>query len=371
MLINIMSSSLYDSNNKSKKRNLPFIFLLILIFFYFSLTIGTAESSSFPPDAYLIEGVNMHQQITAFFCGPGALEMIFDFWGADIDQASIANVARTSSKGTFTWDMVRTGHFSHLSAARGSYSPDEAPMNGFSKRKLGYASFNYSSDTFWWPDLKALIASDIPVVLLMKWAPDDDTGHYRVIVGYDENKSDMNDSFVYFMDPWGRSNKKITNEDGTITWNMTDFEKAWNYSEYRSPHPHWGAIMMPWSVVLKTEGMTSKGSQLKVTANITYHCPKPFDCGAYPASDTNAKIIIPSGMHLKGLPQITIGSLRAGESANVTWNVKLDSDGAGSWIKVQAGGLISGEVPEIKEKGVSYPAYEYTDNIGGKAKIKI
>jgi hypothetical protein len=257
----------------------------------------------------------------------------------------------------------------------GDYSPDNAPTSGFSERKLGYASFNYSSDTFWWPELKALVASDIPVVLLMKWAPDKVAGgHYRVIVGYDENKSDVNKSFVYFMDPWGRSNKKITNEDGTITWNMTDFEKAWNYSAYGTHHPHWGAIMMPWSVVLETKGMTAKGSELKVTANITYPCPKPFDCDAYPASDTNATIIISSGMHLKGqqLPQITIGNLRAGESANVTWNVKLDDDGAAKWIKVKAEGLVSGEVPKIKKKGfVLYPSYKYIDNIGGMGKINI
>lgn len=353
-------------NSKQKKienKSIQVIFFFILIFFYSSLTIGTAGSSS-PPDAYVIDGALMHQQINAFFCGPATLEMIFDFWGEDIDQKSIANVARTSSQGTFTWDMVRTGHFSHLSAGRGSH---EAPTNGFSERKLGYASFNYSSDTFWWEDLKALIASDIPVILLMKWAPDDDTGHYRLIVGYDETKK-----VVYFMDSWGRNFKRKSNPDGTITWNMADFKSAWNYSEYGTPHPHWGAIMMPWPVDLEITGKTSKGSQLNITANVTYPCPRPFDCTAYPASGTNAKIIIPSGMHLKkGQPQITIGSLRAGESANVTWNVELDADGAGSWIKVEAGGLVSGEVPDIKAKGVFYPAYEYTDNIGGDAKVKI
>jgi O-glycosyl hydrolase len=78
-------------------------------------------------------------------------------------------------------------------------------------------------------------------------------------------------------------------------------------------------------------------------------------------------------MHLedKSQPQITIGSLRAGESANVWWNVKLDTN-RGSLIKVKAEGLVSGDVPKIKKKGfVLYPSYEYTDNIGGKAKINI
>lgn len=354
-------------HKKIEKRNLHVIFLLILIFFSLNLIIGNSSSASSPPDAYLIEGVPMHQQITGVMCGPGALEMIFDFWGADLNQKAIADVARTSKDGTYTWDMVRTGHFSYLSTAMGTYFPNQVRETGFPKRPTGYASFNYSNDTIWWPELKALIASNIPVVLLMKWAPDDSTGHYRVIVGYDETKE-----VVYFMDPWGRSLKHITNPDGTVTWNMTDFVDAWNYSEYGTPHPYWGAIMIPWSVNLSTNGITSAGSKLNVTANITYPCPHPFDCTAYPASDSNAAIMLPSGMHLQnGQSQVTIGELQAGESVNVMWNVQLDANGAGSWIKVNGSGFVSGAVPEFKVKKVVYLAYNYKDNIGGEGRIKI
>lgn len=353
-------------HKKIEKRNLHVIFLLILIFFSLNLIISNASSASSPPDAYLI-AVPFHQQITAVMCGPSALEMIFDFWGADINQKAISDVARTSKDGTYTWDMVRTGHFSYLSSAMGTYFPDQVRENGFPKRPMGYASFSYSNDTIWWPDLKALIASNIPVVLLMKWAPDDSTGHYRVIVGYDENKQ-----VVYFMDPWGRSLKHITNPDGTVTWNMTDFVNAWNYSEYGTPHPYWGAIMMPWSVNLSTNGITSAGSTLNVTANITYPCPQPFDCTAYPASDSNAEITLPSGMHLqKGKSQIKIGKLLAGKNVNVTWNVQLDTNGAGSWINVKGSGNVSGDVPEFKVKKVVNPAYDYKDNIGGEAQKQI
>ena len=130
--------------------------------------------------------------------------------------------------------------------------------------------------------------------------------------------------------------------------------------------------MMPWSVNLSTNGITSAGSRLIVTANITYPCPQPFDCTAYPASDSNAVIILPSGMHLQNdQSQITIGKLQAGESVNVTWNVKLDANGAGSWIKVKGSGFVSGDVPEFKVKKVVYPAYDYKDNIGGEAQIQI
>ncbi|MCX9081018.1 MAG: C39 family peptidase [Candidatus Methanoperedens sp.] len=340
---------------------------MILILFNANLIIGTAAPASSPPNSYHIAGVLQHKQMNALLCGPAALEIVFDFWGEDIDQKVIANVARTSSKGTYAWDIARSGHFSYLSTARGSYFSHDIPAAGFPQRQIGYATFNYSSDNFWWEDLKSLIASNIPVVLLMKYAPFDDTGHYRVIVGYDEPEG-----VVYFMDPWDRDLKRVTNPDGTVTWTMDDFKKAWNYSKYGTTYPYWGAIIMPWSIDLVTEGKTTKGSTLNVTAKITYTCPQPFDCSTYPASNVSAEIILPQGMFLqKGSSQINIGDLKAGGSASVTWNVKLDSNGKGSSITVKAGGLVSGAVPDVMWPGIFYPGYGYEDHIGGDASIKI
>lgn len=189
--------------------------------------IGSASSL---PEAYLISGISQHKQLNGLSCGPAALETMFDYRGEDIDQKAIADVARSSSSGTWTWDMVRTGHFSHLSKANGSFFPHDAPAAGFSQRPLGYASFSYSSEKFWLEELKGLIAADIPVLLLMKYAPNDDGGHYRTIVGYNETKK-----VVYFIDPWVRDQKRVTNPDGTVTWTMDDFKTAWNYSEYGTP----------------------------------------------------------------------------------------------------------------------------------------
>lgn len=349
------------------KMNLSVKLLLIFIIFNFTILINNIASASSPPDAYHIVGVPQHKQINALLCGPGALEILFDFWGADIDQKAIADVARSSSKGTYTWDMTRTGQFSYISEANGSYFSNDAPTAGFPQRQIGYASFNYSSDSFWWTELKALVASNIPVVLLMNYTPDEDTGHYRVIVGYDETKG-----VVYFMDPWDRDQGRLKNPDGTVTWTMADFKNAWNYSKYGTMHPYWGAIMIPWSVNLNTNGNTKAGSILSVTANITYPCPRPFDCATYTAYNSSTDILLPQGMHLqKGLSSINIGDIKAGGSATVTWKVKLDTDRTGSWITVRAGGLVSGAVPDVIWPGVFYPAYYYTDQIGGEARIII
>ena len=43
----------------------------------------------------LIQSVPMHYQINNYYCGPAALEMILDFYGPDIPQDEIAEVART------------------------------------------------------------------------------------------------------------------------------------------------------------------------------------------------------------------------------------------------------------------------------------
>jgi hypothetical protein len=333
----------------------------VLIILCFSLVSGAAFAL---PSAHNITNVTQNKQMNALMCGDAALETIFDFWGVAISQKSIADVARTSSIGTYTWDMVRTGQFSHVSAAYGRYFPNDAPTAGFSERPLGYASFSYSSDTFWLSGLEALVAADIPVVLLMKYSPNDDAGHYRVIVGYDETKGE-----IYFIDPWGRDQIRVTNPDGTVTWTVADFKNAWNYSEYGTSHPYWGAVMMPWSVNLTTAGNPKAGSTVNVTANITYPCPQPFDCSAYPASNTSAEIYLPPSMNVSGSQTIDIGRLAAGRSTTVSWNVKVVSDAAGSVITVSAGGNVSGAVPQVFWNGnhVSYPAYSYTDEIGGEA----
>lgn len=348
------------------ERYIKILFISILIIVCSAILINGASASM--PSSYKIAGVPQHKQINGLSCGPAALEIIFDYWGADIDQKAIADAARSSSIGTYTWDMMRTGQFSHLSAAQGNFFPHDAPASGFPERPLGYASFNYSSDKFWWEDLKGIIASNIPVILLMKYAPNDDTGHYRVIVGYDETKSE-----VYFMDPWARDQKRVTNPDGTVTWSMADFKKAWNYDKYGTPNPYWGAVLMPWSVDLRKEGMVKADSTITVTADIKYPCQQPFDCSSYPAYDASAMIHLPPNMELSGSPRINIGNIKAGQTATVSWDVRVNADASGSVISVSAGGKVSGSVPEVHWNGhkISYPEYGYTDEIGGKAKINV
>lgn len=323
---------------------------------------GSAAETALPT-AYMISDVPWHKQITGISCGAGSLEIVFDYWGPDIDQKEIADVARTSSSGTWPADIVRTGHFSHLSAAMGSFYPSMVPEAGFTARAIGYAAFSHAGHTFWLDDLKALVAADLPVIVLMAYAPDGDVGHYRVVVGYDDDQQ-----LIYFSDTWGRDIMKPSGFTGVIAWSYANFESAWNYTDY-SELPFFGAVILPWQVALRYTGSATAGSTITVEADITYPCPYPMDKTEFPARSVMATIDLPEGMHLTNPASvIEIQDMAAGETVTVTWTVACDEAASGKSITVSASGIVDGWVPDAAWAGNTryYPAYNYTDEIGGQ-----
>jgi len=318
------------------------------------------------PVAYKIADVPNHKQITGLHCGAGALQSVLDYWGPDISQREIANVARTSSVGTYSFDMVRTGQFSHLSSAQGQFYPSDAPTSGFTGRSLGYASFGFANSTPWLEEAKDLVAQDIPVIMLMLFAPAEGSGgHYRVMVGYDDNLG-----VAYFVDPWDRNLKQNTNADGTITWSYSDLLIAWNYGPPYSTHTHFGAAIMPWKVALTSVKNSGQNNVVTVTAKITYPCPKPFACTTS-AQNTSAKIQLPAGVRIvSGSQNAPLGALQAGETVTATWKVAIDQPSSEP-ITVTASGYTSAAMPAANWWGgnVFYPPYSYTDEIGGEGTI--
>ena len=312
--------------------------------------------------------VPWYQQMNGLLCGEGVLEGIYDYWGPDIDQKQIANVARSSSAGTWTADMVRAGHFSNMSSAQGRFFPHSVPEAGYSQRSLGYASFAYCSEEFWLDDLKRLISADIPVILLMTFEPDGGGGHYRTAIGFNDSEGR-----IYFSDPWGRDQNHQTNWTGITAWSYGELESGWNYIAEGEAHPHWGMIMVPWQISIKTRGLLTSGASGTVTAEILYPCPGPFDCSLFPARDASAVIALPEGMRLaSGSNLIALGEMKAGTSKKAVWKVVAeDGPPAGKQIVVRAYGIVAGHVPEARWTGEqrSYPPYGYSDAIGGEASL--
>jgi len=326
------------------------------------------------PTSHMIANIPYHQQMNGLSCGAGSLEMVFDYWGPDVDQKEIMNVARTSVMGIWIPDIVRTGQFSYLSSAMGSFFPNVGPYAGFNERGLGYAAFGFSSERFWLPELKTLIANDIPVIVCMTVAPTGGGGHYRVVMGYDDARS-----LVYFIDTWGRDTLHLNNWTGILPWTYADFQSGWNYVEYGT-HPYFGVVVLPWTVNVGVKGKPMAGSTLSVTASITYPCPMPFDKALFPASDAFARISVPTGMTLvKSSAQVPLGTMSAGATTTVTWTVHCDQNCGGMFISVTAGGLVTGHVPDAQTNYVPdarwngqtkyYPAYDYTDMIGGEGAL--
>jgi len=196
--------------------------LIITSFSAECIAAATAEKTTLP-NSHIIAAIPWNQQFNGLSCGAASLGIVFDYWGPSIDEKEIMNVARSSSMGTWSPDIVRTGHFSYMSDAQGSFFPSIGPQGGFEERQFGYATFSYSSDEFWLDDLKTLISNDIPVIVLMNYYPSGGGGHYRVVIGYDDNQQ-----LIYFSDPWGRDLNHLTDWSGMISWSYSDFQMGWN-----------------------------------------------------------------------------------------------------------------------------------------------
>ncbi|MDH4123537.1 MAG: C39 family peptidase [Thermoplasmata archaeon] len=354
---------------KKKLRGALVMFLAFALAAPLVLTgLGSAEGDQALPVSHMID-VPWHQQFNGLFCGAASLEIVYDYWGPDIDQKVVSNVARTSSSGTWTSDIVRAGHFSYMSAAQGYFFPELVPLAGYEERPLGYAAFGYSSETFWLDEVKALIAADIPLIVLMNYYPEGGGGHYRVVVGYDDIKG-----VVYFSDPWGRDLNHLTDWTGIIEWTYEDFQMGWNYAEYGSPNPYFGAALIPWEINVDISGELIVGSTATVTATVTYPCPAPFDGSQVPAKDAMVEILLPEGLSLKkGDAAISIGTLNAGETDSVSWKVIVNAPVDGESLSVKAWGIVSGSVPEAWWAGNHnyYPPYDYTDAIGNVVAVNL
>lgn len=289
--------------------------------------------------------VPYHSQITNYYCGEAALEMVFNYYGADISQYEIADVARAQSgPGTYTDDIVRAGQFSNLSTSVGNDAPGYE-CTGYTGRTLGYGAFQYwfTNQSNCLSQLRALVDQGYPIIVLTWFDSSHTTGHYRVVIGYDSGG-------IIAQDPWNGPSQYYSN---------SVFMDLWSYNDY------WGMFTAPWSVSINSPSNMALNSTFQVSANITYTCPNPFDqYGDYPASSCNATIQLPSGFSLasgqtatKAIPNWFL----CGESRVVSWNVVASSTVGSYAFSVLADGLVQGSVSSHGP----YPAYQYTDRIGG------
>ena len=294
--------------------------------------------------------VPFHYQDIDYYCGPACLEMVFDYYGEDINQFEIADVARTIGApfwSTYTDELRRAAHFSNISTSMGAEIPDEN-ISGYTLRKLGYAAFeNYDMDL---THLKSYIDQDKPLILLMWYSEYHHSGHYRVVTGY-------NETHIFLHDPWNKPLWSGRYGCAYIAFNYTAFLDLWYYSGY------WALYTSPWAINVSAPTYVKPETPFQIKATIAYPPPLPNAPDNYLASSCNATITLPANLTLAQgeTPKKTLGTgfLDAGANSTVSWMLVANSSGTYT-ITIEAEGLVSGSVWPHYE----YPAYDYNDRIG-------
>jgi len=296
--------------------------------------------------------VPFHYQDTYYYCGPASLEMILDYYGEDINQSEIADVARTIGDpvdSTFTDELLRAAHFSNISTSGGEEIPDKN-ITGYTLRKLGYAAFEAQGMSL--TQLKSYIDQDKPLILLMFYRIGSPYGHYRVVTGYNETD-------VFLHDPWNNVTWGGRYSGPNLVFNYTYFLDLWSYYGY------WALYTSPWTINVSTSTYFKPEAPFQINATITYPQALPNAPDNYPASLCNATITLPANANLTLAQGETLkktlgtGSLNAGANCTVSWMLMANSSISCN-ITIEVEGLVSSSVGAR----YNYTAYNYSDRIG-------
>ncbi|KAM9983872.1 hypothetical protein ACTFIY_000608 [Dictyostelium cf. discoideum] len=319
------------------------------------------------PTSYYIPNVPYHRQETQYNCGDASLQMVLEYYGRKIDQLEIDDVARTSNKvGTSSYDIIRTPRFSVMSASQGTDEKEHEVKHGFKGHPLGLLSVGYSSANLWLDELKSLVANDIPVIVLMAYLPTDLGGHFRVIVGYDDEQE-----IIYSNDPWDRDG-----QPRLFNMSYTEFTQLWNYTEPQSPRgtPFFGSIMFPLTMESSSQQLSGT-NQTKITASFSYDSPFPIDnINATLPTGLSAltSLILPNGAILaQNLPDqqssyvTPTSQLSQGSSNSFSWIIECENTCGGYSYQVETEIVITDSVPlTYFRNSYSFPTYTYMDIVG-------
>lgn len=330
----------------------PVLLLLVAVLALASLVMLASPSSA--------EVVNLdvpyHAQVESWYCAEASLQMVFDYWGEEIPQHDIGDVANERAVGgTYATDLVRAGRFSNLSAAYQTRENGGARLQGYDQRTYGYATHvhqwkgsGHVEDRY--TDLMGLIRGGYPVILLSWLDIEHEITHFRVVKGFD---TDTGDFFVH--DPALGSN---------LRFNMTLLvDDLWTYYE------RWGMVVVPWSVEILAPEMVGIDSEFTLVADVLYPCPSPFDevekVYTWPENAMATITVPPPFVLAPGENEsVAINITRGGGADQVRWNVISPAE-AGFWtsdITVMA-------TARVQDYAISYGWY--TDQAGGVGMFRV
>ncbi|EGG24505.1 hypothetical protein DFA_02748 [Cavenderia fasciculata] len=366
-LRNYLMTDKFDTYAEKKSFNTMFKYISTLLIISTFALVGSYAYSSIPSQYVIPNIFDVYQrQSTKYNCGDASMHMVFNYWGKNISQSELDDVARTSkSEGTSSYDIVRAGQFSVLSNSIGTRKKHAESVNGFTGYPLGMNAAAYSSDTEWSEQLKACIANDIPVIVLQHYLPNDLGGHFRVVVGYNDN----NETFTT-LDPWGRDN-----QPHVFVMSYSNFTFLWNYTENDSPRgtPFYGAIY--WPIYLDATTI-STGNQTTVSAKFQYGLPIPELQGIMTMPPVLSSLISletpqPTKFMNNGQQAYSMGPQSQGQSGTMQWVIECPERCTGQF-NVTAEFIITGNIPDTYDKnGIYYAPYDYMDVIGNTVTLNL
>jgi hypothetical protein len=294
--------------------------------------------------------VPYHRQVESWYCAEASLKMVFDYWGEEVPQHDIGDVANEREVGgTYATDLARAARFSNMSSSLQYREGGGAKLQGYDQRTYGYATHVYqwtgsSHEDARYTDLMDLLRQGYPIILLCWLDINHDITHYRVVKGFD---TDTGDFLVH--DPALGSN---------LRFNMTLLvDDLWTY------YDRWGILIAPWDVEVVVPEVVGPGVTFNVQGKVTYPCPSPFDEAekvyTWP-EDPVATITVPPPFSLaldqNATVPLTIG--RGGDADTVNWTVVSPVE-QGYWTADIA---VMAEA-NITDYAISYGWY--TDRAGG------
>jgi uncharacterized protein YvpB len=362
-------------------------FLLVTTTVHVTATVTTGtNTTTTPPSSSSSSVTNVlnvpyHRQVTTYSCGDASAEMMLNYYGVDVDQYAIIDVARTTNTaGSLVVDIDRALRFSKMSSPPlvGNLVPypGKLPTKGYTGRPYGLiTSVQRNNRTCWIEDLKAVVQGGNPVGVLMFFdlTPPRE-GHFRVVIGYDESSGNFT-----LLDPWDRQDTPRVR-----SFSPDYFCQLWNHSEtdYVTGHKYapFAAVYVDQISITNTSITRSSANgidQMTVQATASYkQCILPFEC---PTLDSpTAMITLPDGWSTPEPKQLLAQTWNSGSSALLTWKmtrsgVPTTSAAIDLVATIHVGGIVSGTIPPRTGWNISFvdPGYSYQDLIGNSIRLSL
>jgi tetratricopeptide (TPR) repeat protein len=159
-----------------------------------------------PEKGHLIQTVPFEKWLERNYCGPACLTMVLNFWDETrpFNQQKITDeIYDSESKATYNSEMV------------------------LYPRTQGFESYSFQGNL---RILKEVVGKDVPVIVLTKAVKQLAKGHYRVVIGFDEDEDQ-----IIFHDP-------LLGERNAMT--VKDFMKVWELGKGRN-QSRWMMAVVP------------------------------------------------------------------------------------------------------------------------------